>query len=203
MRIERLSTTWLIGLMIGLYQLTAFAQEPKPQFEGLDQAKSEVRQLIETAINAGDLPGAVVGFWSEGRWLIQEVYGNRAMLPSVEPMSLDTIFDMASITKPVSTAASIMILVDRGQVDIDAPVARYLPAFTGDGRDEVLVKHLLRHTAGLIPDNAIEDYKAGQQKAWENLFGSKIKTPPVRNSFTAMSVFCFWEKSWRRCRGNR
>ncbi len=144
----------------------------------LTAAQREVREAIDAAIAAGDLPGAVVGFWHNGHWLVRDVYGNRALDKDQEPMTLDTIFDMASITKPVATATSIAILAERGQVDLDAPVKTYLPQFTGDGRDAVLVKHLLRHTAGLIPDNAIEDYQAGIDNAWKNLFAVKIQSTP-------------------------
>lgn len=57
------------------------------------------------------LPGAVVGFWHDGQWLVRDTYGNRQIEPSVQPMTLDTVFDMASITKPVATATSVLILV--------------------------------------------------------------------------------------------
>ncbi len=146
--------------------------------ERLDRAKSEIRAAIETAIGAGDLPGAVVGFWHDGKWLVREAYGNRALDGEAEAMTLDTIFDMASITKPVATATSIAILAERGKVNLDAPVKDYLPQFTGDRRDEVLVKHLLTHTAGVIPDNSIEDYKSGIDEAWKNLYSVKIQSTP-------------------------
>ena len=146
--------------------------------ENLSAAQREVRQAIDAAIAAGDLPGAVVGFWHNGQWLVRDVYGNRALDKDLEPMTLDTIFDMASITKPVATATSIAILAERGQVDLDAPVKTYVPQFTGDGRDAVLVKHLLRHSAGLIPDNAIQDYQSGIDNAWKNLFAVKIQSTP-------------------------
>ena len=144
----------------------------------LADAKLEVRAAIEAAIAAGDLPGAVVGFWHNGQWLVRDVYGNRAMDKDQEAMTLDTVFDMASITKPVSTATSIAILAERGLVDLEAPVKTYLPEFTGDGRDAVLVKHLLRHSAGLIPDNAIQDYQSGIDNAWKNLYAVKIQSLP-------------------------
>ncbi len=144
----------------------------------LAMANAEVREAIEAAIAAGDLPGAVVGFWHNGEWLVRDVYGHRAMDKDPELMTLDTIFDMASITKPVSTATSIAILAERGKVDIEAPVKAYIPEFTGEGRDAVLVKHLLRHTAGLIPDNAIQDYQSGIENAWKNLFAVKIQSTP-------------------------
>ena len=70
--------------------------------KALAVAKLEVRAAIEAAIAAGDLPGAVVGFWHNGQWLVRDIYGNRAMDKDQEVMTLDTVFDMASITKPVS-----------------------------------------------------------------------------------------------------
>ena len=144
----------------------------------LTTAKQEVREAIDAAIAAGDLPGAVVGFWQNGEWLVRDVYGNRAMDKDQEAMTLDTIFDMASITKPVSTATSIAILAERGKVDLEATVKTYLPEFTGDGRDAVLVKHLLRHSAGLIPDNSIQDYQSDIENAWRNLYAVKIQSTP-------------------------
>ncbi len=155
----------------------------------LTTAKSKIRESMEAAIAAGDLPGAVVGFWHDGQWLVRETYGNRAVGDNTEPMTLDTVFDMASITKPVATATSIAILAERGKVNVEAPVKTYLPEFTGDGRDDVLVKHLLTHTAGLIPDNAIGEYKSGVAEAWKNLFAVKIQSTP--GSKFVYSDVCF------------
>ena len=157
--------------------------------ESLSKAKAEIREAMEAAISAGDLPGAVVGFWHNGEWLVRETFGNRVVGETNEPMTLDTVFDMASITKPVATATSIAILAERGKVNVEAPVKTYLPEFTGDGRDEVLVKHLLTHTAGLIPDNAIGDYKSGVDEAWKNLFAVKIQSTP--GSKFVYSDVCF------------
>ena len=166
-----------------------FCPAQETSIEPLSKAKAEIRQSIEAAIEAGDLPGAVVGFWSNGEWLVRETFGNRTVGETNEAMTLDTVFDMASITKPVSTATSIAILAERGKVNIEAPVKTYLPEFTGDGRDEVLVKHLLTHTAGLIPDNAIGEYKSGVDEAWKNLFAVKIQSTP--GSKFVYSDVCF------------
>ena len=166
-----------------------FCPAQETSTEPLSKAKAEIRQSIEAAIEAGDLPGAVVGFWSNGEWLVRETFGNRTVGETNEAMTLDTVFDMASITKPVSTATSIAILAERGKVNNEAPVKTYLPEFTGDGRDEVLVKHLLTHTAGLIPDNAIGEYKSGVDEAWKNLFAVKIQSTP--GSKFVYSDVCF------------
>lgn len=166
-----------VVLTIGMHIFTDSLRGQSTTDSQITLAKEASRTLIETAISAGDLPGAVVGFWHDGQWLVREAYGDRQLEPSREPMTLDTIFDMASITKPVATATSIMLLVQRGRLDLEAPVKTYLPQFTGEGRDAVCVKHLLRHTAGLIPDNALKDYQSGADEAWRQLLGSTIKTP--------------------------
>jgi len=139
--------------------------------------KPEVRRLVEAAIASGDLPGAVVGLWRDGSWQLREAYGQRSTEPA-EAMTLDTVFDMASITKPVATATSVMRLVQSGQLDLQARVCDYLPEFTGQGREEVRVWHLMTHSAGLIPDNALADYQAGVDEAWRRLMKMDIRSTP-------------------------
>lgn len=140
--------------------------------------KSQVAEMVQAAIDAGDLPGAVVGMWHDGQWVLRETYGHRALDPDKEPMTFDTVFDMASITKPVATATSAMMLVQDGKLDLNARVVDYLPDFTGDGRDELRVWHLMTHSGGLIPDNAIGDYKSGTEEAWRRLMKMKINSTP-------------------------
>ena len=110
----------------------------------------EVDTVILTAIAEKNCPGAVL--WMEQSNITYlKAYGNRALLPKPESRSVDTIFDAASLTKVVATTPCVMKLVERGQLDLEAPVSRYLPRFTGEGRDAVLVRHLLTHTSGFRP----------------------------------------------------
>jgi uncharacterized protein YbbC (DUF1343 family)/CubicO group peptidase (beta-lactamase class C family) len=111
----------------------------------------EIDQTIETAIAAHKLPGGVFHLEREGA-IYEKAYGNRALVPAVEPMTVDTIFDAASITKVVATTPSIWLLIERGRIDLDAPVSRYIPEFKGGWRDEITIRHLLTHTSGLRPD---------------------------------------------------
>jgi uncharacterized protein YbbC (DUF1343 family)/CubicO group peptidase (beta-lactamase class C family) len=164
---------WLIwfAAAIAWCPCVIFASEPA------ERLREPVRALVESAIEAGDLPGAVVGLWHDGQWLLREAYGQRSVDPD-EPMSLDTVFDMASITKPVATATSAMLLAQDGRLDLNARVVEILPEFTGQGRDDVRVWHLMTHTAGLIPDNALSDYQSGAEQAWQRLMRSEIKSTP-------------------------
>jgi uncharacterized protein YbbC (DUF1343 family)/CubicO group peptidase (beta-lactamase class C family) len=85
-------------------------------------------------------------------------------------MTIDTIFDLASLTKVVATATSVMILVERGLVRLGDPVARYLPEFAETGKKNITVEQLLIHRSGLIADNEIKDYEQGPAAALENIW---------------------------------
>ena len=116
--------------------------------------------------------------------IYRKAYGNRAIEPTVEPMTEDTIFDLASLSKPVGTATSIMILADRGKIDLDAPVAKYLPAFGSNGKDKVTVAQLLLHRGGLIADNSLKDYTDDPAESMKKILDLKLKYEPGTTSST-------------------
>ena len=101
----------------------------------LDPAKlRKIDAAIEQAIEEQRLPGAVV--WVEhGGEHYWKAYGNRALVPREEPMTRDTIFDAASLTKVLATTPAVMLLVERGKIKLDATVQSYIPEFTGDGKE--------------------------------------------------------------------
>ncbi len=111
----------------------------------------EIDRTIETAIAEHKLPGGVFHL-ERGGAVYEKAYGNRALVPSVEAMTADTIFDAASLTKVVATTPSVWLLIERGKIELDAPVSRYIPEFRGGWRDEITIRHLLTHTSGLRPD---------------------------------------------------
>jgi CubicO group peptidase (beta-lactamase class C family) len=125
-------------------------------------------QAIETAIADHKCPGGVLWLEHDGA-VYEKAYGNRSLVPDVEPMTEDTIFDMASLTKVMATTPAIMLLIQRGQVQLDAPVCTYIPEFTGGGKEHVTVRELLTHTSGLPPDIETatdwHGWKTGIQKA--------------------------------------
>jgi uncharacterized protein YbbC (DUF1343 family)/CubicO group peptidase (beta-lactamase class C family) len=111
----------------------------------------EIDHTIETAIAEHKLPGGVFHLERAGS-VYDKVYGNRALVPAVEAMTADTIFDAASLTKVVATTPSVWLLIERGKIELDAPVNRYITEFRGGWRDEITIRHLLTHTSGLRPD---------------------------------------------------
>jgi serine-type D-Ala-D-Ala carboxypeptidase len=125
-----------------------------------------------------DCPGAVVLIVHNDDVAFRKAYGSRAVKPEKAAMTPDAVFDMASLTKPVATGTSMMLLIERGKVKPGDPVARYWPAFAANGKDTVTVEHLLLHTSGLIADNPIADYADGRAKAIERIANLRLLDAP-------------------------
>jgi CubicO group peptidase (beta-lactamase class C family) len=155
---------------------TALAQDQSKAADAESLAK-RVADEVDAAIAAKKLPGCVVLVSSRGRVIHREAYGYRRLEPMREKMTADTVFDLASLTKPIATATSVMILVERGKLRLDEPVARHLPQFAVNGKDAILVEHLLLHTAGLIADNPLADYDDGREQAIERIMALKPVAP--------------------------
>ena len=110
-----------------------------------------IDDIVAKEIDSGNIPGAVVLVGQRDRILYWKAFGSEVIEPYNEPMTKHTIFDMASVTKPVATATSIMILADRGRLNLNDHVSVYLPAFGCEGKEEAQIRHLLTHTSGLPP----------------------------------------------------
>ena len=154
-------------LLAVLSALPAHAQTSDPtQAAATTPDFSTVSAAINTAIAQKKLPGAVVVVGHGGKIVFEQAYGVRKLAgepgldgkPSpAEPMTLDTIFDMASLTKCLTTATAVMQLAEAGKVDVDAPVVKYLPEFGVNGKEKVTVRELLTHYSGLPPDISLKD----------------------------------------------
>jgi CubicO group peptidase (beta-lactamase class C family) len=110
---------------------------------------AQIDGVVQEQIGAGNLPGAVVLVGRADEIVYYKAFGLQVAEPDREPMRRDTIFDLASLTKPIATATAILILADRGQIDVNDCVAKYLPAFACNGKEQVRIGHLLTHTSGL------------------------------------------------------
>lgn len=136
---------------------------------------------IDAAINAniaeGKCPGGVL--WVEhGDTSYHKAYGNRAVVPATEAMTEDTIFDAASLTKVVACTPAVMLLIERGQLGLEDRVAKYIPAFTGGGKENVTIRHLLTHTSGLRPDVSLKPDWNGTEAAIKLACEERLGGPP-------------------------
>ncbi|NPV46363.1 MAG: beta-lactamase family protein [Armatimonadetes bacterium] len=110
---------------------------------------TRLRQAMSRAIREGQTPGVVVLVGKGDDVLFHEAVGERMAVPDHRPMELDTVFDLASLTKPVATATVVMQLIERGVLGLRDPVRQWLPEYTGSGRDHTTLWHLLTHCSGL------------------------------------------------------
>lgn len=149
-----------------LFAAALYAQTGPPP--GSFSGAADVDREIEHAVHAGLIPGGVVLIGHDGHVVYQKAYGSRALIPRREPMTLDTIFDLASLTKVVATTPAIMRLFEQGQIRLNDPVTRYLPEFQ-DGHSEITIRNLMTHFSGLRPDLDLKPawtgYKTGVHRA--------------------------------------
>jgi CubicO group peptidase (beta-lactamase class C family) len=161
--------------------LPAGLREVSPESVGLLAGElHRIDDAVAKAIEAKEIPGAVVLVARRGSVAYFRAFGMRAVEPDIEPMTTDTIFDMASLTKVLATAPAIMLLVERGEIRLDDRVKRYLPLFVGGGKDGITVRQLLTHYSGLPPDfdlsKSWEGYDSALQELWkENTQGEPGK----------------------------
>ncbi|PYQ36433.1 MAG: hypothetical protein DMF55_04935, partial [Acidobacteria bacterium] len=163
--------------MIALLLAAALARPPAAP--GATAGLSQIDGAVEEAIGRGELPGAVVLVGRGDRILFRKAYGSRAVIPVREPMTLDTVFDLASLTKPVATATSVMILVGRGSVALADPVVKYLSEFGAGGgdRERVTVGELMTHRAGLAADDPIELYTGTKEEIFSRKYRLPLESP--------------------------
>ena len=119
-----------------------------------DEFVSAHLEAMDAAVNAAianhQIPGAVVWIERDSQ-PYKKAYGARQTTPKVEKMTLDTIFDLASLTKVVATTPSILKLIDEGKLKLEDPVSKFVPEFNKPGHERVLLRNLLTHTSGLPP----------------------------------------------------
>ena len=170
-----------IVLLLTLLVQPVLAQLPVAKPESVSVSISQLASMdsvITDEISKGRLPGAVVFVGRKGRLVWQKTYGSRVVDPSREVMTAETIFDVASLTKVVATATSIMILVERGKLRLNDPVSRYIPELKGDGRERVTIEQLLTHVSGYAPDFDLRERWTGHDEAIKHLITEPLRNPP-------------------------
>ena len=161
----------LIGVLLSASGFTAAQLLDASRLERVDG-------LVGEAIAAGHLPGAVVLVGRGDEVVYLEAFGDRARVPAREAMTLDTIFDLASLTKVVATTTSVMQLVEAGRVRLTDRVGTFIPEFSRYGKEDVTVRHLLTHMSGLRPDLDLPDEFDGYDEAIHRATEEVLLAPP-------------------------
>jgi CubicO group peptidase (beta-lactamase class C family) len=190
--VVRLLTALLCVCLISNFQfpvsaLYAQKRPPKapaqqPPAKAPEEIAAQQLELLDgvfrKAIADDELPGAAVLVSWRGETIFRRAYGDRAILPAREAMTLDTIFDLASLTKILATTSSVMKLVERGRVRLNDPAARYVPEFAPNGKDQVTIRQLLTHTSGLRPIPTLPPKWQGTEAVLKAIYDDTLFAPP-------------------------
>ncbi len=153
-----------------LFAAAVFSQAP------LDPPLTILDPIINDAIAQQQIPGAVLIIGHNGKVAYRKAYGSRAIEPRHEEMTLDTSFDCASLTKVIATTTAVMQLWEQGKFRMSDPVAKYLPEFAQNGKQDITIRQLLVHYSGLAPDLDLTKPWEGKDAAYRMAF----ETPPER-----------------------
>jgi len=183
--------SWLVGSLCGSIAMPLVRYRGAFASDALDtppnvvaprsldsQVAEEIRRDIRDRIGEGELSGCVLLVGDSRGPLMHEAFGFAALEPRPVPATLDTLFDLASLTKPLATAMSIMLLVEQRAIELASPVVRHLADFGQAGKETVTIEQLLTHVSGLTADNALSDYLEGPEVAWDRIDALPLLDPP-------------------------
>jgi uncharacterized protein YbbC (DUF1343 family) len=139
--------------------------------------------LMQAAVARGSMPGGVVLIGHNGQVIYRKAFGSRSLEPAHEAMTVDTIFDLASLTKVIATTTAVMQLLDEGRIRLNDPVAAYLPEFAQNGKSQITVRELLTHFSGLPPDLDLKEPWQGRDTAFSMAMQSHPMYPPGTRFF--------------------
>jgi uncharacterized protein YbbC (DUF1343 family)/CubicO group peptidase (beta-lactamase class C family) len=163
-----------LGQLTGQSPMPTSAQAAarQPGFDAIDA-------LMQEAVARGSIPGGVVLIGHNGKIVYRKAFGSRSLEATREPMTVDTIFDLASLTKCIATATSVMQLISEGRVRLNDPVAAYLPEFKQNDKEDITVRELLTHYSGLPPDLDLKSPWQGRDAAFSMAMQVRPIYPPA------------------------
>ena len=164
----------LLSLLILLLPGLASAIPQTIQTERLE----EISPIVEEAIRAGQIPGAVILVGHQGKTVFRQAFGCRAYQPRNEPTTPDTLFDIASLTKVVATTPALLQLVERGNLSLDDPVAKHWPKFRGHKKEQITPRQLMTHYSGFRASLPLKPDWSGYDAALKKITTEKLIHPP-------------------------
>lgn len=180
----------IVSALAAALAVSALAQgtlrQATPESHGMDSEKlAQVDRVINDAIAAKEIPGAVVSVVRGNDIVYLKAYGNKSVVPTVEPMTTETMFDLASVSKCVGTTLAFMQLIENGYVRLTDNVDRYIPNFkpwkdpeSGETVD-ITIRDLLSHSSGLTPyinaDTFVKEYGGNNPEKMEWYIATKVK----------------------------
>jgi uncharacterized protein YbbC (DUF1343 family)/CubicO group peptidase (beta-lactamase class C family) len=139
---------------------------------------ANIDEIMNAAVARGSIPGGVVLIGHNGKVVYRKAFGMRSLEPDKEAMTVDTIFDLASLTKCIATTTSVMKLVQEGKIRLNDPVSVYLPEFAKNGKKDITIRELLTHYSGLTEDLDLKTAWKGREAAFQMAMDQKPVFPP-------------------------
>jgi CubicO group peptidase (beta-lactamase class C family) len=166
------SIPWVLA---ALFVLSAVARAADPEARPVPDpsAFDSLPALVQSEIEARRIPGAVVLIGNKENVLYRRAFGFKVLNPEPVPLTLDTVFDLASVTKVVATTPAVMQLVEHGNLKLDDPVAKYWPEFAKNGKGAITVRDLLTHYSGLPADLDLSQEWSGYDTAMRMIVATK------------------------------
>ena len=172
------SLTLLVFLFSGGLQAQVL-ENGNPEDLGFNVEKlNRIEPVIKQAMEDKEIPGAVVLVARKGKVVYRKVFGIRSLRLQREALTFDTVFDMASVTKVMATAGSIMILVEEGRISLKDPLAKYIPEFGNRGKKNITILQMLTHYSGLRPDLDLDFEWEGYDRAIELACRERLDAQP-------------------------
>jgi uncharacterized protein YbbC (DUF1343 family) len=197
--VKRLLLAPLLAALVGVVDGGGSAAQTPAATSGF----APIATLVDDAIARRELPGAVVVVGRGDAIVYHGAFGRRAVEPAPEPMTEDTIFDLASLTKVVATTTSVMTLVEAGRIRLSDPVARFVPDFGRYGKNGITIRHLLTHTSGLRPDLELDVEFHGADEAIRRAIEETPTAPPGERFVYSDINFFLLGEIVRRVSGER
>lgn len=149
-----------------------------PNTVGMNAPKlNQIDALVEKDIADKKLPGAVVIIGHKGKIVYRKAFGNRALVPAVEKMTIDTIFDAASLTKVVATTTSVMMLVEQGKIRLNDTIGKFIPEIQDEAVKRITIQQLMTHVSGFAPDFDLREKWTGREGMLAALKKEKLRQP--------------------------
>jgi serine-type D-Ala-D-Ala carboxypeptidase len=164
-------------MLVAVLITPLFAQAAERR--GIDAAAAaSIDRAVLAAVELRLTPGAVVVAGRSDGVLYQKAFGRLTYDPGSAAVTPDTVYDMASLTKTVATATSVMVLVEQKKLAVVDPVGKHLPGMSVPDKKDVTIEHCLLHRAGFVADNPIGDYSGTPDAAMAAIYAGKLKTKP-------------------------
>jgi uncharacterized protein YbbC (DUF1343 family)/CubicO group peptidase (beta-lactamase class C family) len=168
-----------IKLLVWCVVAVILAAAAAPAAPELNETRMEgIAPIVAAAVAAHKIPGAVVVIGHEGHVVYRHAFGERALVPERLPMAVDTIFDLASMTKVVATTTAVMQLVEQGKIVLSAPASDYWPEFKQNGKELITIRELMTHYSGLPPDLELNPPWTGYDTAMQMIVAVQPDVPP-------------------------